>query len=112
MKKFLFILTLLISFTVSSQTLPRQISLDDQIIHYNGFTISYNNTHEQPNWVFYTMDSTDVACDSKAKRKNNFCNIIVLILPPRNHIKMITREVVMIEVTLNLQQTKVATKTK
>ncbi len=72
MKKLLFVLSLMISITVSSQTLPRQISLDDQIIHYNGFTISYNNSHEQPNWVYYTITSEDLTCPTKIKRKNKF----------------------------------------
>lgn len=74
MKQILTTLLIILGVQAFSQTLPRQISLDDQIIEYNGFTISYNNTHEQPNWVFYVMDSTDIVCneDTKAKRKNKF----------------------------------------
>ncbi len=72
MKKILTTLLVILGLQAFTQTLPRQISLDDQIIEYNGFTISYNNTHEQPNWVFYKLDSNDVACDTKIKRKNKF----------------------------------------
>jgi endonuclease G len=72
MKKLLFILLILVSFKSFSQTLPRQISLDDQIVKYNGFTISYNNTHEQPNWVMYTITPADLTCETKVKRKNKF----------------------------------------
>lgn len=60
------------SFKSFSQTLPRQISLDDQITKYNGFTVSYNNTHEQANWVYYTITSEDLTCPTKVKRKNKF----------------------------------------
>ena len=63
---------LMLSINTFSQTLPRQISLDDQIIHYNGFTISYNNYHEQPNWVFYTITPENLTCPTKIKRKNKF----------------------------------------
>lgn len=72
MKKLLFITLVLISFKSISQTLPRQISLDDQIVKYNGFTMSYNNSHEQPNWVYYTITPEDLTCPTKVKRKNKF----------------------------------------
>ena len=71
MKKLLTLIGLFISIQTIAQ-LPRLINLDDQIIYYKGFTISYNNTHEQPNWVFYTLTKEDIICDDEAKRKDNF----------------------------------------
>jgi endonuclease G len=71
MKKLITLIGMFLCLNTFGQ-LPRQISMDDQIIEYNGFTISYNNSHEQPNWVLYRIDSTDVACETKAKRKNKF----------------------------------------
>ena len=51
--------------------LPRKIDLDDQIIYHTAYTLSYNETHEQANWVKYMV--TKVELESKeAKRKNNF----------------------------------------
>ena len=32
----------------------------DTIIHYTGFTVSYNTTTKQPNWVMYTLTSEHV----------------------------------------------------
>lgn len=61
---------LLFTINLNAQ-LPRLISLDDQVVKRNGFTLSYNESHEQPNWVFYKLTPEDVKCDN-AKRKNNF----------------------------------------
>ena len=47
-------------------------NLDNQIFHLNGFSLSYNETHEQPNWVFYRITKEDIICEVKAKRKNKF----------------------------------------
>jgi endonuclease G len=72
MKKLLFVVIVLMSFKSFSQSLPRQISLDDQITKYNGFTVSYNNSHEQANWVYYTITPEDLTCETKINRKNKF----------------------------------------
>ena len=45
---------------------------DNQKQFRDGYVLSYNETHEQPNWVFYTLKSSDLVCNDKAKRKNNF----------------------------------------
>lgn len=47
-------------------------NVDDQIVYRNGYTLSYNETHEQPNWVFYILKPSDLICENKAKRKDNF----------------------------------------
>lgn len=47
-------------------------NLDNQIFNRNGFILSYNETHEQPNWVFYKITPDDITCKVKAKRKNKF----------------------------------------
>lgn len=69
MRNILLILMLL-SGNLFSQTLPRQLDSNDQIIKHNGYTLSYNEKHEQPNWVFYTLVNS--TCVVKAKRKNYF----------------------------------------
>jgi endonuclease G len=63
---------LFISFIGYSQSdLPRVINFDDQIIEHTAYTLSYNETCEQPNWVKYMVTKEDL--DSNvAKRKNNF----------------------------------------
>tara|TARA_Y100000389_G_scaffold204849_1_gene260151 strand:- start:12237 stop:12944 length:708 start_codon:yes stop_codon:yes gene_type:complete len=45
---------------------------NNQIYQRNGYTLSYNEEHEQANWVFYKLDSNDIQCKVKAKRKNKF----------------------------------------
>jgi endonuclease G len=45
---------------------------DDQLCNRDGYSLSYNEKHEQANWVFYKLDSTDIQCEIKAKRKNKF----------------------------------------
>lgn len=44
----------------------------DTIYHRNGYSFSYNEKYEQPNWVQYTITPNDLNCEVKAKRKNNF----------------------------------------
>jgi len=46
--------------------------LDNQVQYRDGFVLSYNENHEQPNWVFYVMKPSDLICDTKAKRNDNF----------------------------------------
>tara|TARA_R110001592_G_scaffold234108_2_gene491697 strand:+ start:1290 stop:2033 length:744 start_codon:yes stop_codon:yes gene_type:complete len=46
--------------------------MGDTIYHRNGYSFSYNEKYEQPNWVQYTITPQDLTCEVKAKRKNNF----------------------------------------
>lgn len=70
MKYLITIISLILSVTVYAQ-LPRLINNNDQIITHKGYTLSYNESHEQANWVFYKLTPEDVKCD-ESKRKNNF----------------------------------------
>ena len=54
-----------------SQQLPQKITNDNQIIKHDGYILSYNETHEQPNWVYYIIKPSDLSGE-KVKRKNNF----------------------------------------
>ena len=51
--------------------LPRVINFDNQIIEHAAYTLSYNETCEQPNWVKYQITKEDLE-NPTAKRKNNF----------------------------------------
>lgn len=53
------------------EVIPRINNLDDQLVYHTAYTLSYNETHEQPNWVKYMVTKTDLESDV-AKRKNNF----------------------------------------
>jgi len=69
---FLALIMLFINLNGYSQSnLPRVNNLDDQIIYHTSYTLSYNETHEQANWVRYMVTKTDLE-NSVAKRKNNF----------------------------------------
>lgn len=46
--------------------------LDNQKLYRDGYVLSYNEDHEQANWVFYVMKQSDLTCEKDAKRKNNF----------------------------------------
>jgi endonuclease G len=68
-----FIASLLVLFSFSQDNLlPIKKNWDDQILEYNGFTLSYNETHEQANWVFYKLTDSDLVCEDKARRRNRF----------------------------------------
>lgn len=54
-----------------NDSLPKKINLDDQIIYHTAYILSYNETHEQPNWVKYMVTKSELSID-KADRKNNF----------------------------------------
>jgi len=41
-----------------------------EIIHHSGFTLSYNEDHEQANWVAYELTKAEV--EGKVGRTNNF----------------------------------------
>ena len=67
----LIITTLLFGLCLHSQNLPRLINFDDQIIYHTAYTLSYNETHEQANWVSYMVTKVELE-NEVAKRKNNF----------------------------------------
>lgn len=72
MKNVKFILGILLILNVLlgySQILPQKISDNNQIIKYNGYIISYNESCEQANWVYYVLKPIDFNGE-KVKRKN------------------------------------------
>ena len=71
MKTLLTLTLLLISTLLFSQNLPQKIDEDNQIRRYNGYTISYNETCEQANWVYYVLKPSDLT-GVKTKRRNKF----------------------------------------
>jgi endonuclease G len=71
MRNIFLVIGLLFGSIVYGQNLPRIEDLDDQIIYHHGFTLSYNETCEQPNWVLYQVTKEDLE-NKVAKRKNNF----------------------------------------
>ena len=52
--------------------LPIKMDRDNQILEYNGYKVSYNETHEQSNWVLYKIKRGDFICDEGSERKNRF----------------------------------------
>jgi endonuclease G len=68
---FLSFFIVLTSFLYGQDNLPRLINFDDQIIKHEAYTLSYNESHEQPNWVMYMVTKTELET-KVAKRKNNF----------------------------------------
>jgi endonuclease G len=71
MKTLLTSMLVFISTLVFSQTLPQKIDEDNQIREYNGYIISYNETCEQANWVYYVSKPSDLIGD-RTRRRNNF----------------------------------------
>lgn len=73
MKKLLLLGLLTLCVLVSySQTVTPIIQDDDnQIVKHKGYTLSYNETCEQPNWVHYRVTKADLKKD-KVKRTDNF----------------------------------------
>lgn len=54
MNKIIKLLIILLIFSNGyGQSFPQKLNEDNQIRSYNGFTLSYNETHEQANWVYY-----------------------------------------------------------
>ena len=70
-KTLLSFFVVLSTFLYGQNDLPRLINLDDQIIYHTSYTLSYNETHEQPNWVKYMVTKVELE-NEVAKRKNNF----------------------------------------
>lgn len=68
--KYFFIL-LLTPIIVFGQGLPQIINENNQLIYHKAYTLSYNESCEQANWVKYMV--TKIELESfVAKRKNNF----------------------------------------
>jgi endonuclease G len=71
MKALTTILLILISTISFSQSLPQKIDEDNQIIQHNGYIVSYNETCEQANWVYYVLKPSDLV-GTETKRRNDF----------------------------------------
>ena len=78
MKKILFVLLLSvvlpIFFTVEDHriiSLLPEISINDEVIHHSYYTLSYNEDHEQANWVAYKLTS-DMIQNGLYSRTDNF----------------------------------------
>ena len=76
MKTYSLILLIISSIWVHSQSIteiqdlsPKPIS-GEQIINHFGYSLSYNEDHEQANWVFFEL--TDYEVSGIEKRKNQF----------------------------------------
>ena len=61
----LFLTSLLFSQIELSKTEKKE-----QIIYHTGFTLSYNETHEQASWVAYELTANELI--KKVNRSNNF----------------------------------------
>jgi endonuclease G len=72
MIKLLTLPLLLSTCALFAQVLPVKMDRTNQIKEYNGFTVSYNELHEQSNWVLYTLKKENLFCTDLASRKNNF----------------------------------------
>ncbi len=59
MRKFLIVIAVMLSM-VSYAQLPQKLDIDNQIIEHNGYVLSYNETCEQANWVFYKLTKEDL----------------------------------------------------
>lgn len=68
--KNLLLALLIFPLTVLAQY-PQKIDSNNQIIEHDGFVLSYNETCEQPNWVYYVSKPSDFRGE-KIKRTNNF----------------------------------------
>jgi endonuclease G len=67
---FLFVLPVIISLGLTAQDfnyLPEKVG-SNQTIEYTQFTLSYNNTHKQADWVAYELTAEEVA------KKQDRCN--------------------------------------
>ena len=60
-----------LTYWVMGQGLPKSTNLENQIIHHTAYTLSYNESHEQADWVTYRVTKIELENDV-AKRKDNF----------------------------------------
>jgi endonuclease G len=77
MRNQLLLLLVLLTLKVSSQTIPQKISKDNQIVEHLGFTLSYNETCEQANWVRYVLTPANLE-DKDLERKSYFKQDIMI----------------------------------
>ena len=63
--------TQLVFDSVSGELAIPAYSKDDIIVQHTGYTLSYNEAHEQPNWVAYLLTADKVFSDS-SDRDDNF----------------------------------------
>lgn len=62
------ILISLLAFTSKAQEIFFNPSgADGQIIEYDQFTLSYNEQHEQPNWVAYVLEESEIYLQSRKR---------------------------------------------
>jgi len=54
-----------------SQSLPQKIDEDNQIIRHNGYIVSYNESCEQANWIYYVIKPSDLTGE-QTTRRNDF----------------------------------------
>lgn len=67
MKKFLLMVALMLPI-ISNAQLPQKIDTNNQIIEHDGYVLSYNETCEQANWVFYRLTKADLTGEQISKR--------------------------------------------
>ena len=66
--KFIHLLALLLVTTnIYGQYAPKA---NGELVKHSHYQLDYNESHEQPNWVYYTLTRDGV--DGSAERKNNF----------------------------------------
>jgi len=73
MKKLQLLLISLLFFNYSfsqNENIPQIKSEDNQIVFHKNYTLSYNESCEQANWVKYMV--TESQLESNSRRKNNF----------------------------------------
>ena len=70
MIKLLTLPLLLSTCVLFAQHLPVKLDRTNQIKEYNGFTVSYNELHEQSNWVLYTLKKDNLFCTDATERKS------------------------------------------
>lgn len=71
MNKFISLIFIFLSSFLFSQGLPQKVDDDNQIIKHNGYIVSYNETFEQANWVYYVLKPSDLVGPA-VKRPNDF----------------------------------------
>lgn len=71
MKTILLLIATFIITTFYAQNLPTILDTNNQIIEHERFILSYNETHEQANWIHYTLKASDLK-GNKVTRSNNF----------------------------------------
>ena len=69
MKRLLLSLPIIFSFVYSQNLNPRPIN-GEQLVNHLGYSLSYNEKHEQANWVLYELTIDEVL--GSVKRKDQF----------------------------------------